>query len=112
MVRIEAQLNVGVRWDEPSKVFVSHAPALGIYSQGPTREDAVRAIESAMRMYLVTAVETNKIGAVLERFAEATSGIGPGSSSFDQYIRVVPDGGHHGPGPIKAKLIPSEIGQG
>ena len=100
---IEAQLVVGVRWDEQAHVFVSHAPALDIYSQGVTHEDAIRAIESAMRMYLITAVEQNKIDGVLKRFSEATSGIGQASPALDQYIKVVPDDGRHGLGPIRAK---------
>ncbi len=106
-IRIDAQLHVRVRWDEPSETFVSYAPALDIYSQGETHQEAIRAIEGAMRMYLVTAFETDKLSGVLKRFSEAVPGIGPESSS-DQYIKVVQDGEHQ----IKAKLMPLEIGQG
>jgi hypothetical protein len=102
-IQIEAQLNVGVRWDQAARVFVSYAPALDIYSQGPTEQDAVRAIEGAMRMYIVTALETNKLDRVLERLGARTSGIGPEAS---EYIKVVPHGGNQ----IRAKLIPSEVG--
>lgn len=106
-IRIDAQLNVRVRRDEPSGVYVSYAPALDIYSQGETQEDAIRAIEGAMRMYLVTALEVDKLGGVLKRFGEAVSGIGPEPLS-DQYIKVVQDGEHQ----IKAKLMQLEVGQG
>jgi predicted RNase H-like HicB family nuclease len=105
--RIDALLNVHVRWDAPSGTYVSYAPALDIYSQGETERGALRAIEGAMRMYLVTALETEKLGGVLKRFSEAVSGIGPELPS-DQYIKVVHDGEHQ----IKAKLMPLESGRG
>lgn len=85
---------------------MSHAPALDIYSQGETLADAIRAIEGAMRMYLITALETEKIGQVLTRFNEAASGIGPNPPG--QYIKVLHDGDHQ----IKAKVMPLGIGQG
>lgn len=91
-IRIEARLNVTVRRDQAAGVYVSYAPALDIYSQGETSEHAIRAIEGAMRMYLITALEEDKIGRVLKRFGEAvTPGIGPEPR---QYINVVQDGGH------------------
>jgi predicted RNase H-like HicB family nuclease len=67
-VGIEAQLNVSLRWDEPARVFVSYAPALDIYSQAPTREGALRAIESAIRLHLVTALEVDKLDEEMRRF--------------------------------------------
>jgi predicted RNase H-like HicB family nuclease len=95
-----------VRWDEAAGVYVSYAPALDIYSQGETPEHATRAIEGAMRMYLITALEEEKIGRVLKRFAEVVAtGIGPESH---QYINVVQDGGHQ----ITARAVPLETVQG
>lgn len=104
--RIDAQINVRVRQDEVAGAYVSHAPALDIYSQGETEESAIRAIEGAMRMYLITALETDKLERIVTRFNEAVTGIGPGLSG--QYIKVVHVGEHQ----IKAKLMPLEIGQG
>ena len=103
-LRIEARLNVGVRWDEAARIYVSYSPALDIFSQGTTEKEAIRALESAMRMYLVTAIEGQKLDAVLNRFAERTSGGGPEGAS-SEYIKVLPDGGH----PVKVELIPSGI---
>ncbi len=101
-IRIEAQLSVRVRWDEAVGIYVSYAPALDIYSQGETQDHAIRAIEGAMRMYLITALEDDKIGRVLKRFGEAVAtGIGPEPR---QYINVVHDGGHQ----ITAKAVPLE----
>jgi predicted RNase H-like HicB family nuclease len=104
-IRIDAQLNVRVRWDKAAGVYVSYAPALDIYSQGATPEGAVRAIEGAMRMYLITALEQDKIGRVLKRFGEVVaSGMGPEPR---QYINVVQDGGVQ----ITAKAVPLETVQ-
>ena len=113
-IQIIAQLDVGVRWDEPAHVYVSYAPALELYSQGPTEEEALRAIESAMRLYLVTAHETNKLddtlkrrGFVLKRGGLAVAtGIGPESPS--QYIKILRDGGFDR---IEPKSIPLELTQ-
>lgn len=107
-IRIEAQLNVSVRWDEPARMFVSYAPALDIYSQGPTQEEAIRAIESAMRLHLVTALEVDSLEQVLKRFAErVSSGIGP-ESPHDQYIKVLQGTGCQ----IRPTLTPLELTQG
>lgn len=105
-IRIEAQLNVRVRWDDAAGVYVSYAPALDIYSQGKTQDDAVRAIEGAMRMYLITALEEDKIGRVLKRFGEVVAaGTGP---EPHQYINVLQDGGFQ----ITAKAVPLETVRG
>ena len=105
-IRIEAQLNVRVRWDGAAGVYVSYAPALDIYSQGKTPDDAICAIEGAMRMYLITALEEDKIGRVLKRFGEVGgAGMVPEPR---QYINVVQGGGYQ----ITAKAIPLETVQG
>ncbi len=106
-IRIEAQLNVRVHRDEAAGVYVSYAPALDIYSQGKTHEDAIRAIEGAMRMYLVTALEEDKIGGVLKRFTEVVaSGMGPEPRQYIN-VNVVQDGGTQ----ITAKAVPLETAQ-
>ncbi|HTB21905.1 MAG TPA: hypothetical protein VK914_04270 [bacterium] len=43
---------VGFRFDEDAHVHVAYAPALSIYSQGRTREEATMAIESAISLYI------------------------------------------------------------
>jgi len=99
-IRIVARLDVGVRFDAQAQVFVSFAPALRIYSQGPTEEEALRAIESAIRLYLSTAYGANK----LSGFA-VSSGIGPNSPNEQRYIEILRDGG------FEPKLIPLELTQ-
>ena len=94
------RMDVGVRFDVQTRVFVSYAPALKIYSQGPTQEEALRAIESAIRLYLITAYGANK----LTGFA-VSSGIGPDSPNEQQYIEILKDGG------FEPMLIPLELTQ-
>ena len=114
-IQITAQLDVGVRWDEQARVFVSYAPALQLYSQGPSEEEAFRAIESAIRMYIVTAHEANKLSDTLNRLGfslkrgggfTAPSGIGPEAPGPNQYIQVLRDGGFDH---IDSRSIPLEM---
>jgi predicted RNase H-like HicB family nuclease len=116
-IQITAQLDVGVRWDEQARVFVTYAPALELYSQGPTEEEAFRAIESAMRLYLIAAHGTNKLDDVLKRggFVLKRGGvalaprIGSESPTDGQYIKILKDGGF---ARIEPKSIPLELTQG
>jgi hypothetical protein len=108
-IRLEAQLNVNVRWDEAAKVYVSHAPALDIYSQATTEAEALRAIESAMRLYLITAIETNKIDDVVRRFAERVpSGNGPESPDSKQRITILQGDGCQ----VTSTRVPLELTRG
>ena len=59
-----------VRKDERASAFVSYCPALDIYSQGETEEEAIAGIQSAVALYLKAA---------LRRAALNNSG-GPGTS--------------------------------
>ena len=106
-VGIEAQLSVTLRWNEAAQVFVSHAPALDIYSQAPSREGALHAIESAIRLHLVTALEVDKLDDVLKDFRErVSSGIGPEPLTPVQYIKV-----HQGSGCEIKALLPLALAQ-
>ncbi len=89
-LRIEARLNVSVHWDSLAKVFVSYAHALDLYSQAATEAEALRAIESSIKLYLVTATDLNKIDGVFQRFAERVPlGIGPEATDSRQFITIL-----------------------
>jgi hypothetical protein len=47
-----SDLGVVVNRDDHAKVYVGHAPALNLYSQGRTEQEALRAIEHAVRLYV------------------------------------------------------------
>jgi len=65
--RLEVQVLASVRRDDDAGVFVSHVPVLQIYSQGRTEEDALRAIEGAVRLYVKAASERGLLARILER---------------------------------------------
>lgn len=88
-IRVEAQLLAGTRWDAEAKTFVSHAPALNLYSQGPSEKEAARAIESAVKLYLTTAYEAGILDRVLGRRGFSPVAGAPGAVSQTQYIRVL-----------------------
>ena len=66
-IRFEVSLLAGVRRDEQAGVYVSYAPALDLYSQGATEADTLRAMESAVRLYIRTAYEEGILEKVLKR---------------------------------------------
>jgi hypothetical protein len=86
-VRLEAHLGVGIRRDDSASVFVSHAPALDVFSQGRTEREALHAIESAVRLYFVTAHDHGFLHRILARLEaeRAFDGISP----LEDYVRIL-----------------------
>ena len=86
-VHLEAHLGAGVRRDDIASVFVSHAPALDVFSQGSTEREALHAIESAVRLYFATAHDHGFLHRILARLeAERAS---DGSSPLEDYVRIL-----------------------
>ncbi len=65
--QITFKLNTKFRHDPEASVFVSHCPALGIFSQGDSQEQAVEAIREAAALYLQTAYAHDRLEQVLRR---------------------------------------------
>jgi predicted RNase H-like HicB family nuclease len=86
-VRLEAHLGAGVRRDDVARVFVSHVPALDVYSQGRTEREAIHAIESAVRLYVVTAHDRGFLHRILARLEadRAFDSISP----LEDYVRIL-----------------------
>jgi predicted RNase H-like HicB family nuclease len=86
-VRLETHLEICIRRDDSASVFVSHAPALDVFSQGRTDREALHAIESAVRLYFVTAHEQGFLQRILARLEaeEAFDGIAP----LRDYVRIL-----------------------
>jgi len=55
------------RRDDEANVFVSYCPALKIYSQGLTEEDAHKALEETIELYLETCYEHGILRAELKK---------------------------------------------
>jgi len=86
-VRLEAHLGAAIRRDDIANVFVSHAPVLDVFSQGRTEREALHAIESAVRLYFVTAHAHGFLHRILARLRaeRAFDGISP----LEEYIRIL-----------------------
>src|SRR5580693_3277121 len=62
---MSVQLPCSVRLEKETMTYVSECPPLNILSAGETEEQAIKAIESAVIMYLQSAVEDGLIGQFL-----------------------------------------------
>jgi predicted RNase H-like HicB family nuclease len=79
--RIEAELLASVYRDDDANVFVSRVPVLDVYSQGATAQEALRAVEHAVRLYFVAAYNRG----VLRQMLGGREFVAP------QYVRIVDD---------------------
>jgi predicted RNase H-like HicB family nuclease len=86
-VRFEGRFVASIRKAELANVFVSHVPLLDVYSQGRTEQEAIRAIESAVRLYVVAAYRRGSLGRLMQRQPFGPARHVEGSSS-QEYMRV------------------------
>ena len=86
--RIEAELLASVYRDDDANVFVSRVPVLDVYSQGATAQEALRAIEHAVRLYFVAAYNRGVLRQILggREFAP-----GDAAGAAPQYVRIIDD---------------------
>jgi len=78
-VVLKAKLRGGIKYDNSVNVFVTSAPALGIYSQGETTIQAKMALEDAVKSFLATAYDRG----VLNKFL-----INADFSPNEEYIKI------------------------
>ena len=52
-IEFKAKLKAGMFYDKNAEVYVTYAPALGIYSQGETKKEAKAALTDAVESFLV-----------------------------------------------------------
>jgi len=77
VLQFTVKLMGGVRLDKETNVFVSRCPALDLYSQGTSEDEAVRALSSAIHLFLTTCFERDILGEVLkQRGFSAMTGMG------------------------------------
>ena len=86
-VRFEGRFLASIRKADTANVFVSHVPLLDVYSQGRTEQEAIRAIESAVRLYVITAYRCRSLGHIMERRLRAPSRDVEGPASAE-YMRI------------------------
>lgn len=87
-IRVEARLRVGLKWEEEAGVYLSYTPALDLYSQAETEEGAMKAMESAITLYLRTAYDQDLLGRALKRhrFVPRPE---PSPTADAEYIRIL-----------------------
>jgi len=66
-ITVEVRVQGAVKRDEQAKVYVSYAPALRLYSQGNTQDQAIEALKSAIGLYLKVAYQENIFEKTLRR---------------------------------------------
>jgi len=90
-ITIEARLRAGIKFDKDAQVFVTYAPALGIYSQAETAIRAKAALEDAIDSFFRVAIKND----VLERclraagLTVASSAVERTCAESEEYIKVM-----------------------
>jgi predicted RNase H-like HicB family nuclease len=67
MTSFELKTRTSVRYDYDTGVYVSSCPELGLVSQGVIEEEAERAIQSAINLFVITCHEHEILHSTLER---------------------------------------------
>lgn len=90
-IMVTMRLQGATRYDEETKSFVGFCPALKVYSQGKTEDEAKRALESTLALYVETCYTRNILQSVLSR--AGFKSFPPGSarsvtSAVNEYILI------------------------
>jgi predicted RNase H-like HicB family nuclease len=69
----ELKTRTSIRFNPDMGLYISSCPELGLVSQGSTEEDAERAIQSAINLFIITCYEHEILDATLMRLRAASS---------------------------------------
>ena len=64
-IQVSFRLQFATRRDDEANVYVGHCPALKLYSQGTTEQEAQEAIVSAVKLFLVACYERDILHSAL-----------------------------------------------
>jgi predicted RNase H-like HicB family nuclease len=67
MNSFELKTRTCIQFDPEAGVYVGSCPELGLVSQGVTEEDAERAIQSAINLFVITCYEHDILHSTLKR---------------------------------------------
>jgi predicted RNase H-like HicB family nuclease len=88
-LQITIQLEAAVRHDAVAGVHVGFCPALRLYSQGTTEQEAFEAIKSAAALFVTTCVRRNQLSNVLDSYGfKLAEGGFPIEGLMQQFITV------------------------
>ncbi len=82
-IEFKARLKAGMFYDKNAGVYVTYAPALGIYSQGETKREAKAALKDAVESFLLV---SHKKGILSELLRSADFCDGEEYVSVDENI--------------------------
>ena len=86
---VDFKLDFGFRWDEDAKVHVGFCPALGLYSQGRTEEEAEAAVASAASLFIGACYDRDILHTVLrERGMTKVTNLAADVRTKHQYIKL------------------------
>ena len=71
MNSFELKTRTCIHYDPEAGVYVSSCPELGLVSQGVTEEEAERAIQSAINLFVITCYEHEILDSTLKRLRSA-----------------------------------------
>jgi len=74
MNNFEVKTQTCIRYDSEARMYVSSCPEFGLVSQGPTEEEAERAIQSAINLFVISCYEHEILRSTLKRLRPAASG--------------------------------------
>jgi predicted RNase H-like HicB family nuclease len=73
MYSFELKTRTRIYFDPELRLYVSSCPELGLVSQGVTEEDAERAIQSAINLFIITCYEHEKLHSILMQLRSAST---------------------------------------
>jgi predicted RNase H-like HicB family nuclease len=90
LMGITFNLSCGVRKDDETGVFVSYCPALDVYSQGTSGQEAEEAIRSAVLLFLTTCYDLEILDHTLKGrgFIPASQAALKSGDAPEEYIAV------------------------
>jgi len=71
MNSFEVKTRTCMHYDSDARVYVSSCPEFGLVSQGLTQEEAERAIQSAINLFVITCYEHEILHSTLKRLRSA-----------------------------------------
>jgi predicted RNase H-like HicB family nuclease len=71
MTGFELKTRISIRFDYDAGVYVGSCPEFGLVSQGVTEEEAERAIQSAINLFVITCHEHEILHSTLKRLRSA-----------------------------------------
>jgi hypothetical protein len=84
MLQVSFRLKFATRHDDDADVYVGYCPALKLYSQGVTEEEASTAVVSAATLFLVTCYERDILHSVLRRRGMTKAAAGAAGVATDK----------------------------